>query len=228
MYAIGVEVILTVALLTPVTQGVTTYDTGAGTLHTLKVVQDVTLERSTTNFNYLQYLIVSKHPDYPNKRSLVQFENLPQSCPSTKVKSAKMYLYYVYAHKASGDSITYTPFIPRHMEVHLVKKPWKESQATSSKRFSSAYWSTQWLGLDCIDAEKLPQQCTPVTIFPGRPRGFVEFDITRAVKNWQNGLPNNGLLIRATNELDRGRDIRFASNADTDSSRHAYVLVLCD
>ena len=218
--------LLMVALLFPVTQGVSTYDTGAGTLYTLKVVQDVTLERYS-NMNYLQYLLVSKHPGYANKRSLVQFENLPQSCPLSKVKSAKMYLYYVYAHKPSWHSITYTPFIPRFMEVHLVKKSWKESQATRSKRLSYAYWSSPWLGLDNTDAELVPQHQTPVTIFPLRPRGFVEFDITRAVRSWQSGVPNNGLVIRATNELDRGRGIRFASNADSDSSRHAFVRVLC-
>lgn len=60
--AIGVAANLLMALLAPVTHGVTTYNTGAGILYTLKVVKDVALERSTTNFNYLTYLLVSKHP----------------------------------------------------------------------------------------------------------------------------------------------------------------------
>ena len=56
----------------------------------------------------------------------------------------------------------------------------------------------------------------------------MEFDITEAMRNWQNGDPNYGVLLRATNENALGRDIRFYSNAETDTSRHAYVNVLCN
>ena len=61
-----------------------------------------------------------------------------------------------------------------------------------------------------------------------RPSGFMEFDITEAMRNWRNGDPNYGVLLMATNENDLGRDIRFYSNADSDSTRHAFVNVLCD
>ena len=219
--------LLMVALVAHVTQGETSYNTGEGTVYKLSVVQDVTLERPNRNFNYLPFLLVSQHPGYPNKRSLVKFEQLPRYCPAYKIVSAKMYLYYVYAHKASWHPITRTPFIPRYMQVHLVKKSWNEYQATTSKRTSSTYWSKPYLGLDNTDAEAVPQDRSPVVIFPYRPRGFVEFDITRAIRSWQRGVPNHGLVIRATNEFQKGRGIRFASNADRDGSRHAYVLVLC-
>ncbi|XP_078378718.1 uncharacterized protein LOC144661762 [Oculina patagonica] len=224
---IRVVIVLMVAIIAPSAHGVTQYDTGAGVVFKLDVVQDVTLERSSTNFNYLQYLIVSKHPGYPNKRSLVQFENLSSNCPSSKIKAANMYLYYVYAHKASSDTITQTPFIARYIQLHLVKKSWDETQATSSRRDSSHLWSTAYLGLDGTDAEEVPEPGT-VTIFPYRPKGFVEFGVTNAVKRWSESLPNHSLVIRATNELDEGRDIRFASNAMSDSSQHASVRVLCD
>lgn len=224
---IGVEVFLMMALIAPAAQGVSKYDTGAGNLYTLKVVQDVALESSRRNYNYLRYLLVSKHPQYPNKRSLVQFEDLPSTCPSNKIKHAKMYLYYVYAHKASWHSIRRTPFIPRYLEVHLVKKYWKEREATQRKRLSRAYWSAPWLALDGRDAQVRPQECTPVTIFPLRPAGFVEFDITNAVKSWSGGVPNYGLVVRATNELEPGRGIRFASNAYRQRNKHAFVRVLC-
>jgi len=225
--AIGAKTILLVALLVPVAQGVTTLDTGAGMQHILKAVEDVSLERSSTNYNYLKYLIVSKLPQFPNKRSLVKFENLPNACPSSKIKSAKMYLYYLHAHKASWHSITFTPFIPRYMQVHLVKKFWRETQATSSRRYYGANWSSPWLGLDGTDAEAVPQEWNPVTIFPYRPAGFVEFDITSAVRSWRNGVPNYGVVIRAVNELEAGRSIRFASKAYKDSSKHPFVFVLC-
>ena len=95
----------------------TTWKTGRGTVYMLRVTQDVSLERATRNYNWLPYLMVSKHPDFPNKRSLVQFENVPRSCPSSKILSAKMYLYYVYAHKPSWHSIHKTPFVPRYLQV---------------------------------------------------------------------------------------------------------------
>ncbi|KAJ7365187.1 hypothetical protein OS493_007838 [Desmophyllum pertusum] len=221
---VGIVTVLMVALLAPSAQAQT--DTGAGKVYRLEVVQDVTLERPKTNYNYLKYLIVAKHPEYPNKRSLVQFENLPSSCPPSKIQSAKMYLYYDYAHKASGHTITQTPFIPRCLQLYLVKKSWKEAKATSIKRDSSSKWCTPYLGHGC-DTELFPEPDT-VMIFPRRPgNDFVEFDVTNAVKRWKYGLPNHGLLIRATNELVPGRDIRFASNAWPDPSKHAYILVLC-
>lgn len=225
--AIGVAAILLMAVLAPVTHGVTVYNTGAGILYTLKVVQDVSLERSTTNYNYLIYLLVSKHPDYPNKRSLVQFENLPTTCALPHIKSAKMYLYYKYAHKASFHSIYKSPFIPRYMYAHLVKKSWSESQATNTKRYSNQFWSAPWLALDGRDAELEPQDWNPVTIYPLRPEGFVEFDVTSAITKWRSGVPNYGLVIRALNELQPGRGIRFYSNRFSQSSKHAFIRVLC-
>ena len=218
--------LLVAVLVTPPARGVMTFDTGAGKVHKLSVTQDVTLERGSQNFNSLEYLIVSKHPEYPNKRSLVQFEDLPSSCPSSNVISAKMYLYFQYSHKASLMSVKSVPLFSRYLRVYLVKKAWNESQTTSTMRLRGVPWSSPWLALDGRDAEATPQQGT-VTIFPHRPKGFVEFDVTYAVKDWSNGVANNGLVIRATNELDPGRDTRFASNANMDSSTHAFVLVRC-
>lgn len=110
-------------------------------------------------------------------------------------------------------------------QVYLVKKSWNEAEATSTKRDKNNYWGRPYLGLDNSDAERYPQSGA-VTIFPYRPRGFVEFDITRAVRSWSNRVPNHGLLILATNELAAGRGIRFSSNAGPLAWR-AHVLVLC-
>ena len=43
----------------------------------LKVTQDVSLESTSKNYNYLEYLMIAKHAGYPLKRSLIQFEDLP-------------------------------------------------------------------------------------------------------------------------------------------------------
>ena len=63
------------------------------------------------------------------------------------------------------------------------------------------------------------------TIYASRPRGFVEIEVTSAVKAWKSGSPNYGVVIWATNENIAGRGTRFASNADSDSSRHAYIIL---
>ena len=68
-----------------------------------------------------------------------------------------------------------------------------------------------------------------ITINSHRPyHSFIEFDITEAVRNWKSGDPNYGLLLMATNENTNGRDIRFASNGNSNENQHAYVNVLCN
>lgn len=64
----------------------------------LDVVHDVLLESATTNYDYLGYLIIARHPSYPLKRSLLQFENL-QASSSWTVRNAgcilvKIGIYY--------------------------------------------------------------------------------------------------------------------------------------
>ena len=87
-------------------------------------------------------------------------------------------------------------------------------------------WHTPWLGLNNIDATSYPTDQT--TIFANHPRGFVEIEVTSAVKGWKSCSPNYGVVIWATNENIAGRDTRFASNADSDSSRHAYIILNCN
>ena len=105
-------------------------------------------------------------------------------------------------------------------------KSWKEIQATSTKRDSYNNWHIPWLGLNNIDATTHATGQT--TIYPSTPKGFVQIDVTSAAEAWKSGSSNYGVVIRATNENIVGRDTRFASNADSDSSRHAFVLLICD
>ena len=70
-------------------------DVGAGFLYRLNMVGDVWLERPTGNYNRYQFLIVAKHVNYPKKRSLLRFEDIPSAC--TNVNYAKMYIYYSYS-----------------------------------------------------------------------------------------------------------------------------------
>ena len=197
---------------------------GAGTLYTLKVVEDVWLEQSTRNYNSYPWLIVGKHIYYPKKRSLLRFQDIPKDCKS--VNQAMMYLYYSYSHKASFVSVNQAPFITRTIQAHRVLKSWKETEATTTNRYSGASWQQAYLGLDNTDADSHPTGKT--TVYAGRPSGFVEIDVTLAVKYWSVGKPNYGLLIWATNEDKEGRDTRFFSKSYSDSSKHPYIVINCD
>ncbi|XP_065906878.1 uncharacterized protein [Dysidea avara] len=198
---------------------------GESDAHTLKVVEDVTLERGSTNFNYLKYLIVGLHPNYPKKRSLLKFEDVPSRCGV--VKHATMYLYYQYSHKASFQTDAQAPFITRTIQAHRVLKSWKETEATSTKRDYTEYWGTQWLGLDDIDAES-SSTGGQTTIHYGQQKGFVGIDVTSAVNEWKAGEDNYGLVIWATNENIPGRDTRFASKSESDPTKHPFIEVKCD
>ena len=72
-------------------------------IYTLGVTNDVTLERGSQNFNYLSYLIVGTHPDYPLKRSLMKFQDIPSDC--SLPLQATLNIFFVYAHKASFKTI---------------------------------------------------------------------------------------------------------------------------
>ena len=77
----------------------------------LYLFQDVWLETSYVNYNSQPYLLVAKHLSYAMKRSLLQFQDLPRDC--THIKWAKMYIYYIYAHKPSWMTVAEAPFISR-------------------------------------------------------------------------------------------------------------------
>lgn len=214
--------------LPPAVSSLSPVDVGDGNVFKLKVTQDVFLENAS-NKNNQKFLIVGKHPGWNKKRSLIQFQSISSyHCPVTKVRWAKMYVYFEYAHKWSSQTIHDAPYTSRPVQVHRVKKKWKEAEATSNQRLNGVNWGSQWL--DCnnnVDAEAIPQE-PPTTIYARRPKGFVEFDITRAVKRWIQYGNNNGLLLRATDDNVDGRDLRFFSNYENDAKKHAFVNVMCD
>ena len=211
-----------------------TYDYGHGIIHKLNVIQDVTLERNS-NFNYLKYLLVARHTSYPLKRSLVQFENLRSSCPPNKIQYAKMYLYFAYAHKASFMSVKLVPYLKHTFQVYRVLKAWKEQEATCVYRQRGLKWNSKLLNIG-NDTESDPQckysfnqrsKCSPTTLYPPRPSGFMEFDVTKAMRSWSKGAPNYGLLVKVVNEKANGRDIRFYSKSHSNSREHPFIYVTC-
>ena len=160
-------------------------NTGNGYIYKLDATQDVWLE-GTSNKGSYDILLTSKATGFPKKRLLVMFENLSSDC--TYIKWAKMYLYYYGSVKARSHTPAQAPFIERTLQVHQIKKRWKEMEATSVIRLSGnnnnpISWGTPYIGLDGVDAASYTQDT--VTVFTSRPAGYIEFDITEAVRNWK-------------------------------------------
>ena len=197
-------------------------DTGNGYIYKLEATQDVYIHDSS-NYNFYDFLIVAKHPGYPKKRKLLQFQDLPSTCK--QIKWAKMYIYYWYSHKPSSMTEQQVPSIARTLQVHQIKKQWSETQATSINRQSDIPWTSPFLALNGSDAASDIQD--NVILRPNQPgRVYIEFNITEASLNWKSGEPNYGVLVWATNENEKGRDIRFFSRERTTGK--PYVNVLCD
>jgi len=204
------------------------WDSGDGMRYRLNVVQDVWLESSGNNGNE-ELLIVGKHPLWDKKRTLVQFDSITkEDCPIERLRWAKMYIWYEYAHKWSAQTVYDAPFKSRALQVHRVKQQWKESEATRFQRMSGVSWGTPWLGIDNVDAEIIPQDYQPTRIYTSRPKSYVEFDVTLAVKSWIQGKANYGLLMYALDENTDARDIRFLSSESDDEGKHPFVNVMCD
>ena len=54
--------------------------------------------------------------------------------------------------------------------------------------------------------------------------------VKNAVRKWffkKEAVDNNGLLLKVLDEDLIGRGYRFYSNAYSDSSKHAYINVIC-
>ena len=199
-------------------------DTGRGLVFRLDAVKDVWLESGDKNYEPHDFLIVGKHPQYPKKRILIQFEDL-QKDNRLNIKQAKMYLYFWYAHKASWQAVEQAPQISRTLQVHQVKKNWREDQATSTFCVNAEQWSQPYLALDGTDAARDPMDI--VTVCPRRPSGYVEFDVTEAIRNWDQNDTNHGLLIWATNENEEGRDLRFYDRKRGEEFR-PFINVACE
>jgi len=204
------------------------WDTGDGMSYKLNAVQDVWLEGSRNNDNH-EFLIVGKHAMWDKKRTLVQFETITKNeCPIDRLRWAKMYIWYEYSHRWSAQTVYDAPFTSRPLQVHRVKQEWKASEATRFQRMIGVNWGTPWLGIDDVDAEITPQENQPTRIFTRRPKSYVEFDVTLAVKSWIMGEPNYGLVIYALDENTDARDIRFLSSDSREQSKYPILTVMCD
>ena len=169
------------------------------------------------------FLIVSFHPGFPKKRTLIKFDTsrVPTTC---QVVHAKMYIHFWYTHKASYLTVQQVPYLSRPLQVHQMRRQWSKSVATSTYRLPGVRWSQQYAALGVDFSYHVEDK---VTMVANRPRGYVEFDVTNAVKKWLGGEPNYGLMIWDPTETTPGREIRFFSRERPESSYKPFLNVLC-
>ena len=204
-----------------------TRDEGYGDLYILHPTQDVWLEGGSNKDNLINQLIVGNLKHYPLKRSLIQFEDLPSACPVDKIIWARMQLYFVAAHRASFRSVAEQPWLDYTINVHQVKKSWREDQATAYQRYSGrgGHWAAPYLKMG-TDAEAQPH-CNPTTIYSREPRGYKGFDVTGVVRSWAEGQSNYGLLIKVVRENVFARGLRFYDRHHADKRVRPYLQLLC-
>lgn len=173
----------------------------------LEVVKDATMQTGY-NLASFQYLLVGNHRDWPKKRFVIQFEDLPRHC--TNVERAVMYLKYAYAHKASWMSDNEVPYITRELNTHRILRPWDEQTVFST------YMEA---GIDYIP-EPMEKVALPYEGNEGQlANGYVPFSVIQAVKKWAGGATNCGILVMDLKEDVLGRDRRFWSSKGPPENR---------
>ncbi len=106
-----------------------------------------------------------------------------------------------------------------------INQEWDEMDATSMNRLSGVPWSQEYMDESGPDAG--PQLLTVEPYHPKRPQGYMAFNVKKAVKNWQNGSPNYGLLVIAEKENNPGLALRFRSREHAEPMG-PFLDVLCD
>ncbi len=190
-----------------------------GTCVTLTPVEDTWLE-GTSNKGGYDFLIVGKTSTYEKKRTLMRFD-LSSIPADANILSADLRIYYYVSTKPSG---VVEPCIDRTIMVNKMLVPWVENQATKVKATYSKNWSANWVGVNDVDAEMIPLDAQNWT---GCLYEWKTFSVTPAAQAWGSDPGSNyGVLIWATNEDEKGMDMRFYSREWNDSNFRPQLVVV--
>jgi len=191
----------------------------AATVQQLPVTADTWLEGGAPNGSH-KHLIVGKHSSFPKKRALLKAD-VSTVPPGSVVSQATLWLYFDYAHAAS--------FIPescidRVIGAHPVLVAWDEAAATKNNATEATQWAEPLCGTNDVDAAQVPHTtdewlCTEI-------KSWKSFDVTGLAQQWvDDPSSNHGVLLRAENEDDAGRDMRIYSRDSSDSALHPYLEI---
>jgi len=184
----------------------------------IEASEDTWLETSSNQGNN-QYLIIGRHSSWPKKRSLLKFDTSDLE-GSQKIISAKMLIYYRYAHSASW--INEDP-IDRVVSVHQVLKPWDENAASETKATATVPWTEPMCGINDVDASSTAEDSQLWVAL--ETKQWKSFDLTALVQAWvDNPYSNHGVLLRAENEEEQGRDMRMYSKDSNEKDDQGAAL----
>eukprot|EP00043_Microstomoeca_roanoka_P017398 m.181334 g.181334 ORF g.181334 m.181334 type:complete len:517 (+) comp16627_c5_seq2:112-1662(+) len=165
------------------------------------------------------FVIIGKHTGYAIKRGLidVSHDSMSKALHSCQhgIASAHLSLYFMYAHRASGSS---EPWVDRDIVVQGLRQ-------TFTQCGSSCKWPETFVKdpayTDGITTE-------PVHIPSGTTAQWFKWDITEIAQSWSdNAADIRGLVLYALNEETNGRDLRFASEEQTDRTLFPYIALSC-
>jgi hypothetical protein len=154
------------------------------------------------------------HPTGGEKRTYLKFD-LSGVDPNSVGKATLKLFHY---HTGGNNSLS--------LGVHRVTGTWQEGGGTyhsGQTEKPAAPGEISWVNQPSFN----PYQSANFTPGPGT-NNYIEVDITKLVKQWLSGVPNNGLVLKATGNLTHNTPISvygFYSREDKDKSKHP-VLVL--
>jgi len=152
--------------------------------------------------------------------ALVQFADLPGAYIHYRKLNPPWCICTMCTHTRLAGTPLLTSFIPRYM---LVDGRWRETRATSSRRYAGANWSSPWQGLNETGAERIPPEWNPVTIMPWCP---ARHHIRRQLRAGLVAYLTTGWWLVQSISWKGKRGIHFDSKAYHDSSKHPSATVL--
>jgi hypothetical protein len=144
---------------------------------------DTTIDQANpgTNSGSATTLTVQSLIGSANQRSIVQFDL--STLPNVAIKQALMVM-----HATSST----TTILPRTYGAYGLTSFFRELDATWNTRVATLAWNTAGGGGD-IGGAATATASVPGSISSSTP---ISFDITADVRNWYNGTPNYGTLIK--------------------------------
>jgi len=166
------------------------------------------------NWGKYQILGAGWHPAGGEKRAYLKFDLSGVDPKSVGKATLKLF----HNHTGGNNSLT--------VGVHAVTGTWQEGGGTyhsGQTEKPAAPGEISWLAQPPFS----PYQSANFTPGPGT-NNYIEVDITQMVKQWLSGVPNNGLVLKATGQLTQNTaesSYGFYSREYKDKSKRPVLIL---
>jgi hypothetical protein len=172
----------------------------------LTATADSWLEEEAGGLGSQKELRIGKTSTYPMKRSLIRFSLAGKLPKGITIAGAELSVYQFGATAPTG---TVEPNLDREIQVFRVNRSWTETGVTWMTTGTQEEWTEPYLGLNGEDADVTPQD---TKLWMYADYGYKTFSLTALVQAWYAEPESNfGVLLRATNEQESGKDIQIRS-----------------